>query len=77
MKGRNTTVIQVRVRDEVADTFKTLAKIKGCTVSDIIRPLILDYRYKIFQDGLLDKDGKIVEKQGGLANGEKTKKRRG
>jgi hypothetical protein len=61
MKGRNTTVIQIRVRDEVADTFKALAKLRGCSVTDIVRPLLLDYRYKLFQDGLMDKDGKLNE----------------
>lgn len=65
MRGRNTTVIQVRVRDEVVDTFKALAKMKGCAVSDIIRQLLLDYRYKLFQDGVLDKDGKIMKVEDG------------
>jgi hypothetical protein len=46
-KGRNTTVIQIRVRDEVAATVKGLAEKRGCTVSDIVRPLLLDYRYKL------------------------------
>ena len=65
MKGRNTQVIQVRVRDEIADTFKALAKMKGCAVSDIIRPLLLDYRYKLFEDGILDKDGKLRKVEDG------------
>ena len=60
MKGRNTTVIQIRVRDEVADTFKALAKVEGCTVSDIVRPILLNYRNKMFEDGLIDKNGKVV-----------------
>ncbi len=59
MKGRNTQVIQIRVLDGIADTFKALAKINGCAVSDIIRPLLLEYRYKLFQDGITDKNGKL------------------
>ena len=45
------------------------SKMKGCNVSDIVRPLLLDYKYKLFNDGLVDKDGKLVVKQGGLDNG--------
>ena len=63
MKGRNTTVIQVRARDEVADTYKALAKVRGCTVSDIVRPLLLDYRQKLYQEGTTDDNGKVLVKE--------------
>jgi len=69
MRGRNTTMIGIRVKDEIADTFKALAKKNGCAVSDIIRPLLLDYCYKLFQDGILDKNGKLKKEEDGKRSG--------
>jgi len=36
-RGRNTSVLHIRVDDKIAETYKDVAKAGGCSVSDLLR----------------------------------------
>ena len=42
-KGRNTTVVPIRLPDEVVSRLKTIARKKRLTMTELIRPLIVNY----------------------------------
>ncbi len=42
-KGRNTTVVGIRLQDEVVTKLKRLARSRRVTVSDLLRPLIATF----------------------------------